>query len=233
MNELNANSQGRPVSLGTRIFSYLLGAVGQVVMGRPRVGGVTFVMPSGRSYTVGERIPGLHATIKLNNFKVLGEGIRRSTVGFAASYIKGDIEVDDLTALFRFVLRNQDKLGNPTPGFFRRAANDMAFHLSRRNTREGAKKNISEHYDLGNSFYGEWLDPTMTYSSAIFTEEGQSLEDGQIAKYRRVADLAGVKNDARVLEIGCGWGGFAETLAKDYGAHLRGITLSREQLEFA
>jgi cyclopropane-fatty-acyl-phospholipid synthase len=233
MGEFSADRQGASGSLGTRILSYLLDTAGQMVMGKPRVGGVTFILPSGRSRTIGERVPGLHATVKLNNFKVLGESIRRSTVGFAASYIKGDVEVDDLTALFRFVLRNQDKLGNASPGFFRRTANDMAYHLSRRNTREGARKNISEHYDLGNSFYREWLDDTMTYSSAFFTDEGQTLEDGQIAKYRRVADLAEVKSDARVLEIGCGWGGFAETLTRDYGAYLRGITLSKEQLEFS
>ncbi|MDB5562246.1 MAG: SAM-dependent methyltransferase, partial [Hyphomicrobiales bacterium] len=145
----------------------------------------------------------------------------------------GDIEVDDLTALFRFFLQNRESFENANPGIFRRAANDLAFHLSRANTREGSKENISAHYDLGNDFYTEWLDSTMTYSSAIFSSEGETLEEAQRAKYHRVADMAGVTPGSSVLEIGCGWGGMAETVAKDYGAELYGITLSKEQLKFA
>ena len=115
---------------------------------------------------------------------------------------------------------------------FRRAANDLAYHMSRPNTKEGSRQNISEHYDLGNDFYAEWLDPSMTYSSAVFTSADQGLEDAQRAKYHRVADMAGVKPGSSVLEIGCGWGGFAEAVARDYGAELYGITLSREQLKY-
>ena len=157
--------------------------------------------------------------LRLNNFKVIPETMRRGTVGFAAAYIRGDIEVDDLTALFRYFLQNRDDLRpRKEPGLFRRAAQDIAYHMSRANTNEGTKENISEHYDLGNDFYGEWLDPSMTYSSAIFTSGDQSLEEAQRAKYHRVADMAGVKPGETVLEIGCGWGGFAETVARDYGA---------------
>jgi cyclopropane-fatty-acyl-phospholipid synthase len=104
--------------------------------------------------------------------------------------------------------------------------------MSRSNSKEGSKKNISEHYDLGNDFYGQWLDPSMTYSSAIFTSPDQSLAEAQHIKYRRVAEMAGVTPGSSVLEIGCGWGGFAETVAKDFGASVRGITLSREQLNY-
>ncbi|HEY4202204.1 MAG TPA: cyclopropane-fatty-acyl-phospholipid synthase family protein [Devosiaceae bacterium] len=182
---------------------------------------------------MGDPRTGEHAVLKLNNFKVLREAMRRGTVGFAASYINGDIEVDDLTALFRFFLQNKDMFDNANPGIFRRAAQDLAYHLSRQNTKEGSKQNISEHYDLGNDFYGEWLDPSMTYSSAVFTSGNQSLEEAQRVKYHHVADMAGVKAGESVLEIGCGWGGMAETVARDYQAHLRGITLSAEQLRFA
>ncbi|RZM22812.1 MAG: class I SAM-dependent methyltransferase, partial [Sphingomonas sp.] len=101
-------------------------------------------------------------------------------------------------------------------------------HLSRRNTLEGSKKNIAEHYDLGNDFYGQWLDPSMTYSSAVFTSGDQSLEEAQLAKYRRVADMAGVTPGSSVLEIGCGWGGFAEAAARR-GLRVDAITLSSEQ----
>ncbi len=207
--------------------------IGATWVGHPRHGAVTFVLPSGRTRTIGNPSTGPHSTIKLNNFKLLNKGLQRGTVGFAEAYIKGDIECDDLTALFRFFLKNRSHLTKANPGLFRRAAQDVAFHLSRRNTKEQAKQNIAEHYDLGNDFYSLWLDPTMTYSSAYFESGDQSLEDAQRAKYRRVAEMAGMTEGASVLEIGCGWGGFAEETAANIGASVRGITLSNAQLKFA
>ena len=130
--------------------------------------------------------------MRINNYRVLWETMRRGSVGFAASYIRGDVEVDDLTALFRNFLQNKRTYDDgKEPGMFRKAAKDLAFHLSRPNSKEGAQENISEHYDLGNDFYGEWLDPSMTYSSAIFQSGNQSLEEAQRAKYHRIADMAG------------------------------------------
>lgn len=225
----NTNTGSTP---WTAFLSWTLERVGLKLIGKPRHGAVTVIFPNGRTSTVGDPTTGEHATLRLNNFRVLTEATRRGTVGFAAAYMRGDIEVDDLTALFRFFLQNRDMFEHANPGFFRKAAGDLHYHLSRRNTLEGSKKNIAEHYDLGNDFYGMWLDPSMTYSSAIFTSGDQSLEAAQLAKYRRVADMAGVKPGSSVLEIGCGWGGFAETVARDYQAHLRGITLSAEQLKF-
>lgn len=227
--------ENRPTSPGiwTRIGSRLTEWIGAWLMGTPHDGAVTVVLPTGRSRTLGDPKTGYHAVLKLNNLKVLNEGMRRGTVGFAASYMNGDIEVDDLTALLLFFLDNRDMFEGANPGVFKRAAHDLAYHLSRHNTKEGSKRNISEHYDLGNDFYGQWLDPSMTYSSAIFTSGDQSLEHAQRDKYHHVADAAGVKEGASVLEIGCGWGGFAETIARDYKADLHGITLSREQLKFA
>jgi cyclopropane-fatty-acyl-phospholipid synthase len=220
------------LSIGTRVASWLTELIGFALLGKPRHGAVTVILPNGRARTMGNPASGLHSVLKLNNFKVIGAAMRRGTVGFAASYINGDIEIDDLTALFRFFLKNRDMFNSANPGLFKRAAHDFAYHMSRRNTKEGSKQNISEHYDLGNDFYGEWLDPSMTYSSAVFTSGDQSLEAAQREKYHRVADMAGVKAGDRVLEIGCGWGGFAETVAKDYGAELYGITLSAEQLKY-
>ncbi|HVX80334.1 MAG: class I SAM-dependent methyltransferase [Devosia sp.] len=217
----------------THVISWLVELVGLPLVGNPAHGSVTVVLPGGRTRTVGNPAAGLHSVLKLNNFKVIGESMRRGTLGFAAAYINGDIEIDDLTNLFRFFLQNRTMFDSANPGLFRRAAQDVAYHLSRANTKEGSRLNIAEHYDLGNDFYGEWLDPSMTYSSAVFTSGDQSLEEAQRAKYRRVADLAGIKPGDRVLEIGCGWGGFAETVAREYGAELYGITLSKEQLKFA
>ncbi len=219
-------------TLWTRFASWALDAVGSRMLGNPRHGAVTVILPNGRTRTLGSPSTGEHAVLRLKNFRLLSETMRRGTVGFAAAYMDGDIEVDDLTALFRFFLQNRDLFEEANPGVFRKAASDLHYHLSRRNTLEGSKKNIAEHYDLGNDFYGQWLDPSMTYSSAIFLSGDQSLEEAQLTKYRRVADMAGVRAGSSVLEIGCGWGGFAETVARDYNARLRGITLSAEQLKY-
>jgi cyclopropane-fatty-acyl-phospholipid synthase len=233
MSKAAVEQSRRALRLGTRVASWITELIGFGLLGRPRHGAVTVVLPNGRRRTMGNPETGLHSVLKLNNFKVIGEAMRRGTVGFANAYINGDIEIDDLTALFRFFLKNRDMFNSANPGLFRRAAKDFAFHMSRRNTKEGSKQNISDHYDLGNDFYAEWLDPSMTYSSAVFKSDDQSLEEAQKAKYQLVADMAGVKPGERVLEIGCGWGGFAETVARDYGAELYGITLSAEQLKYA
>lgn len=199
----------------------------------PTHGAITIVLPNGRKRTLGNPLTGQHAVLRLKNFNVVKQAMRRGTLGFATAYMNGDIEADDLTALFRFFLQNRDAFNNANPGLFRQAAQDFAYHISRPNTKEGSRQNISEHYDLGNDFYGEWLDPSMTYSSAVFTSDDQSLERAQAEKYHHVADAAGITKGASVLEIGCGWGGMAETVAKDYHAELYGITLSAEQLKFA
>jgi cyclopropane-fatty-acyl-phospholipid synthase len=233
MNKTVVDETNTGVTLWTRFASWALELAGIKLLGHPQHGSVTVILPNGRTRTIGDPSTGEHAVLRLKNFRVLSEAIQRGTVGFAAAYMNGDIEVDDLTALIRFFLQNRDTLDKANPGFFRKAAADLQYHLSRRNTLEGSKKNIAEHYDLGNDFYGEWLDPSMTYSSALFQSGNQSLEDAQRTKYRRVADMAGITQGSSVLEIGCGWGGFAETIAREYRAHLRGITLSAEQLRFA
>lgn len=217
--------------LGTRIKSVLLEKVGAALLGVPKRGALTVTFPSGRCRTLGDARTGQHAFLKLNNFKVLGAAMRRGTLGFAEAYISGDIEVTDLTALFRFFLQNRDIFDRANPGIFRRAAQDLAYHMSRPNTREGSQKNIAEHYDLGNDFYAEWLDPSMTYSSAYFAGQDVPLEEAQRAKYQRIMVMTGLKPGAHVLEIGCGWGGFAEAATRA-GARVRGITLSREQLRY-
>ena len=206
---------------------------GVKLIGSPKRGALTVIFPNGRSRTLGDRSTGFSAVIKLNNFKVLRQTMRRGTVGFAAAYIDGDVEVEDLTALFRFFLQNLDIFSNANPGLFHRAATDLSYHLARANTRAGSKQNIAEHYDLGNDFYAQWLDPSMTYSSALFLDEHESLEAAQANKYRAIADMAGIRPGDSVLEIGCGWGGLAETVTGAYQASLYGITLSSEQLRYA
>jgi cyclopropane-fatty-acyl-phospholipid synthase len=220
-------------SLWTRLISPFAEWMGKHLIGRPKHGAVTIHFPSGKSRTFGNPATGQHPVLHIHSFKTVTKTLARGTVGFAQSYIDGDIEIEDLTALFRYFLQNKAVLDSRDGSFYRRAAEDLAYHLSRPNTKEGSKENISEHYDLGNDFYGMWLDPSMTYSSALFTSDDLSLEEAQHQKYRRVAELAGVTPGSRVLEIGCGWGGFAETAAKDFSANVYGITLSKEQLAFA
>lgn len=232
MSKSAAHQTQTGVSLWTQLQARFVSWAGGALLGTPRHGALTVVFPDGRARTLGNPSTGEHAVLRLNNFRVIGEAMKRGTVGFAAAYMNRDIDVDDLTALFRFFLQNRDLFDRANPGLFRRAAQDYAYHVNRRNTLEGSKRNIAEHYDLGNEFYAQWLDPSMTYSSALFASGDQSLEEAQRDKYRRVADMAGITEGSSVLEIGCGWGGFAETVAREYKAHLRGITLSREQLRY-
>ncbi|MEO7224103.1 MAG: cyclopropane-fatty-acyl-phospholipid synthase family protein [Devosia sp.] len=221
-------------TLWTHLTSTVAAFFVERLIGRPKVGSVTITFPNGSTRTYGKPDTGEHPKLLVRNFSMIPETLRRGTIGFAHAYMRGDVEVEDLTSLFRYFLQNRSVFQPEGAGWFGRAAQDIAYHLGRANTVDGSKENISEHYDLGNAFYAEWLDPTMTYSSALFADlKNQSLEEAQRAKYHRVADMAGVKAGDRVLEIGCGWGGFAETIAKDYGAHLYGITLSKEQLAFA
>ena len=216
-----------------RVLSVLAAFIGKRLIGRPKHGAVTITLPDNSVRTFGDPSTGQHARLHIRNFGVLPKTLRRGTVGFAQSYIDGDVEIEDLTTLFRYFLQNRDVLDSAESSWYGRAAQDIAYHLSRHNSKEGSRKNISEHYDLGNDFYAEWLDPSMTYSSAYYVTGDESLEAAQHAKYRKVAEMAGVKEGESVLEIGCGWGGFAETVARDFNAVVYGITLSVEQLKFA
>ena len=145
----------------------------------------------------------------------------------------GEIDSDNLTNLIELAvlhdsyLEEQIKLGTLQKLWLKFQ------HWRNRNNQSGSKRNISYHYDLGNQFYSRWLDRTMTYSSAVFQSETDTLEDAQNRKYQKLAELADIQPGERVLEIGCGWGGFAEYAAKEYGAHVTGITISKEQYDFA
>lgn len=153
--------------------------------------------------------------------------------GAGASYIEGEWTCDDLVAVIRLAIANQDYIGQSLALAWMGRICDWARHRLRRNTTRGARRNIGAHYDLSNEFFALFLDESMTYSCAVFEHVEQNLEEAQRSKYRRLAEKARLGPGDRVLEIGCGWGGFAEFAAREYGCRVLGITISRAQLEYA
>ncbi|PIG27289.1 cyclopropane-fatty-acyl-phospholipid synthase [Janthinobacterium sp. 35] len=171
-------------------------------------------------------------TLDLHNWHLCSAVLRSGDIGFAETFIAGDWRTDNLPGLIELMIRNRAQIESLIYGNWWGSLLYKVRHLLNRNSRAGSKKNIHAHYDIGNAFYQLWLDPSMTYSSALFSE-GASLEQAQGAKYRRIASQLQLQPGQRVLEIGCGWGGFAETAARDNGAHVTGLTLSTEQLAYA
>ncbi|MET0027351.1 MAG: cyclopropane-fatty-acyl-phospholipid synthase family protein [Candidatus Thiodiazotropha sp.] len=173
------------------------------------------------------------AELRLKDWSCLRTLFRSGDLGLAQCYRDGRIETDNLTALLTLALRNMAAL---QPAMRRNRLFDLIYrmrHRLRRNTRRGSARNIEAHYDLGNDFYACWLDDSMTYSSAVFDNDmHEPLTIGQARKYRQMLQLSGAESGARVLEIGCGWGGFAEYAARR-DIDVTGITLSPRQLEYA
>jgi cyclopropane-fatty-acyl-phospholipid synthase len=156
------------------------------------------------------------------------------SLGLAEAYLDGLWESPDILAVMMLAAANEAEWEETLNGRRLKRLIAKLFHLLRPNSRSGAKKNIVDHYDLGNDFYTTWLDPTMTYSSAFFGGELEMpLEKAQLQKIHRLCQLLRLAPGMRVLEIGCGWGGFAEVAARDYGCNVVGLTLSPSQLEFA
>ncbi|MGD9914357.1 MAG: class I SAM-dependent methyltransferase [Rhizobiaceae bacterium] len=200
---------------------------------RLKSGSLDLRLPDGRAFHLGGNAPGPSASVVLHNWKLPMRALSGGSIGVAESYMDGDWSSPDVTTFLElFVVNNEtsERLagGNALLNLFQRFR-----HWLNANTRANSKRNISAHYDLGNAFYGEWLDPSMTYSSALYQTGANDLESAQAAKYRALAQDAGIGPDDHVLEIGCGWGGFAEFAAKEIGCRVTGLTISREQLNFA
>ena len=197
-------------------------------------GSLKVTMPDGRKILVVGKAPGPNAEVTLKNWKLPSRAFAGGTIGVAESYMDGDWESPDVTSFLELFVVNVEA-GERVAGTSSRimATLHRVHHWLNRNTRKGSRKNISAHYDLGNAFYKEWLDPTMTYSSALFSTGANDLESAQTAKYRALAKDLGIGAKDHVLEIGCGWGGFAEFAARDIGCRVTGLTISREQHDFA
>jgi cyclopropane-fatty-acyl-phospholipid synthase len=199
---------------------------------RLQVGQITIRLPDGDLRTVGGHAVGPHAMVQLNNWRALRRLIIGGHTAWAAAYIDGDWDSPDLTSLFELFSLNRVSLGKTTNGNMLIRGFNHLLHQLRANTKLGSRQNISFHYDLGNDFYAQWLDPSMSYSSAIFAEGDNCLETAQLRKYRRLLDSLKVQPGQHILEIGCGWGGFAEVAAQERGARVTGITLSQAQLDY-
>ncbi len=198
-----------------------------------QTGGLLLTLPDGQRLRFGKD-DGPQAHLHLHNWQVFGAALRSGDIGFAESFINGDWETPDLTALLQLLVINRRPMDDMIFGTWWGRLAYQVRHWLRRNTKKNSSKNIHAHYDLGNAFYGLWLDPSMTYSSAWFEDKrDQDLQSAQHAKVRRALRMAGVQTGSRVLEIGCGWGSLAEIGAAEFGAHMTGITLSPSQLAFA
>ena len=217
------------VRRGNRLIQAFLNVLSRLVVGR-----LTVVLPDQSTYDLpGAGAEGPHATVRVHRWRAVRRLMAEGDLGFVESYLDGDWDSPDLAHVVEIAASNTatwnlSKLQGALPRLIHRFA-----HLLRHNSRRGSRRNIAAHYDLGNDFYRHWLDPTMTYSSAYFAKADQSLSEGQVAKYERIARLLDLKPEHHLLEVGFGWGGFAEYAVKTYGCRLTGLTLSTEQLKFA
>ncbi len=190
-------------------------------------------LPNGRVLASSEGETGLQALLAIDRWRTLRRIALRGDIGFAEAYIDGDWTSPDPVALLRLAARNVEPVFAAARGSkFVRLATRLR-HLLRGNTRRGSRRNIMAHYDLGNAFYGLWLDPAMQYSSAIWSADTPDLEAAQAAKLDRIVDRLALRGGERVLEIGCGWGALATRLAETKGAEVTALTLSPAQLDYA
>ncbi len=202
------------------------------LLAKLRYGALKLRTPSGETLHFGNGPQPV--SLELANWDLFSAAMRSGDIGFAESYIDGSWSTDNLTGLIALLIRNRGEMESVVYGSWWGSLFYRVKHFLNRNSKAGSRKNIHAHYDIGNAFYKLWLDPSMTYSSALFTEEtGGDLTLAQDAKYRHILGQLRVKPGDKVLEIGCGWGGFAEMAAREARVHVTGLTLSTEQLAYA
>ena len=195
-------------------------------------GKIQFINYDGKKTLLGTDNSGKTVTLRLKKPGLTFEIINKGSIGLAESYMRGDFDTNNLTDLIEIAAKNINKvhkfsgiLDFPLVNYFKK------FFI--KNTKKKSRENISKHYDLGNEFFSLWLDKTLTYSSAIFEDQKNDLENAQINKYKKLTSLTKLKPGDKILEIGCGWGGFAEFIGKNYDVELDCITISKKQYEFA
>src|ERR1700709_1912519 len=200
---------------------------------RLRRGTLDVTLPDGRTVRLGGAEPGPSAAMTLYGYGFAARLLNGGDIGIAEAYLHGEWDTPDLTQFLYLFCVNHDLIqtmlgDSPLMRFVQ-----IVRHWFNRNTRRQARRNIYAHYDIGNAFYSAWLDPSMTYSSALFEDGTSDLTAAQNNKYRRLAEAIDLQPGQKLLEIGCGWGGFAEYAAKNYGANVVGLTISKEQRDFA
>ena len=183
----------------------------------------------GKRHFFGDSKSFLRAKIKINDPSFCYKILRRGSSGLGESYMNGEFETEDLTSLIELSAKNINTT-HRFAGFFEFSL--LKKFLKKKNTMTRSKKNISLHYDLGNDFFSTWLDKSLTYSCGIFNSSKETLEQAQINKYNKIIDMVKPKKGDRVLEIGCGWGGFAVYLAKNFDITIDCITISKKQFFF-
>jgi len=221
------------ISPTPRSARHLLDCLGKISHGSLRVD-----LPDGSHRNFGAArsavgAPELQSTMIVHDWTMFEDVLSRGDIGFGEAYIAGAWDSPDLASLLTLLNRNREALADAIHGRWWSLLIERLRHRKNANTRAGSRRNIMAHYDLGNSFYAEWLDPTMSYSSALFADGTDTLTDAQLAKYRRIVRQLDIQPGQTVLEIGCGWGGFAEVAAGEAGARVTGITLSPSQLAYA
>ncbi|WP_339947349.1 cyclopropane-fatty-acyl-phospholipid synthase family protein [uncultured Albimonas sp.] len=203
------------------------------VVGRIETGSMTFVLPDGRTFLARGERPGPDGIVLVRDPAVFARLIREGEMGFAEAYMDGAWDSPDLQAVLDVALINNETIARPFAGAGLVRMVERVRHWMNRNTRTGSKRNIAAHYDLGNPFYSRWLDGSMTYSSALFSGTQESLEAAQRNKYAAICDAIDAPEGGHVLEIGCGWGGFAEYAAGERGLRVTALTISQAQHDFA
>jgi cyclopropane-fatty-acyl-phospholipid synthase len=193
-------------------------------------GSLTFVLPSGKRVHIEGRAPGPDAELQVQDFRFVGRMLAAGDIGLAEGYMAGEWDTPDLTALLKAAALNLERLQMLVRGHPLVAAVHGLQHALNANTRKGARRNIIAHYDLGNDFYRQWLDPSMTYSSALFERPEETLTEAQHDKYAALARRMQLEPGQSVLEIGCGWGTFGIRMAQTAGVRVTGVTISKEQL---
>lgn len=205
----------------------------QAILNRLERGSIAVELPGGRVMrAVGEQA-GPDGRIAVSHPKFLQRLFREGHLGFGEMFMDGWWTTPDLQALLDAIMLNNRTVGLKFPGVGLYRLWERLRHRLRANTREGSRRNIAHHYDLGNDFYALWLDETMTYSSALFRSPRESLAEAQRHKYAAICDRLATAPGNRVLEIGCGWGGFAEYAVRERGLRVTALTISREQHDHA
>ena len=197
------------------------------------IGTLTIVLPDGREMRLEGDVEGPEARLNILDYRFINRVMRTGTIGFGEGYMAGEWDTPDLSRALEVLAANFAKFDGVSFGNPVMTAINLVGHALKGNSRGGSKRNIHAHYDLGNAFYSRWLDTSMTYSAARFARPGEPLPLAQERKYRTLAQTMDLRADHHVLEIGCGWGGFAEFAARDVGAKVTAITISEAQYAFA